>query len=201
MAFKVPAFHISAQSGDFADTVLLPGDPLRARMISETYLDDAVMVNETRELYAYTGYYKGKRLSVMGSGMGGSATANTAWALFNLYDVNTIIRVGTAGGLQDSINVGDIVIGQGSSHNTNHHAQYQLNGTLAAIASYDLLERAVSMARAMQLPFHVGNIFCSNQFYLECPEDRKGFARHGCLASDQETAVLYMTASASMKKP
>jgi purine-nucleoside phosphorylase len=200
MVFRVPDHHMSAQSGVFASSVLLPGDPLRARMISDTYLADAVLVNETRGLYAYTGYYKGKHISVMGSGMGGSATANIAWVLYNLYDVKTIIRVGTAGGLHDSINVGDIVIGLGSSHNTNHHAKYQLNGTLAALASYDLLERAVSTARTMHLPFYVGNIFCCNHFYLEHPEDRKGFAKHGCLASDQETAVLYMTASASRRK-
>lgn len=200
MELKAPTHHISAQPGEFARTVIFPGDPLRAKMISDTYFEKAQLVNEVRGLLAFTGFYKGKRISVMGSGMGGSSTANIAWTLYNLYGVESIIRVGTAGGLQNWINVGDIVIGQGSSHNTNYHAQYNLPGNLASLASYGLLSKAVKSARAMNLPFHVGDIFCSNQFYLDNPDDRKKFARMGCLASDQETAVLYMTATAAGRK-
>jgi len=200
MSLKAPTHHISAQVGDFAKTVLFPGDPLRAKMIGETYLQDSECINQVRGLYAYTGYYNGQRVSVMGGGMGGSSTANITWTLFNLYDVDSIIRIGTAGAFQPWLSLFDIIIGQGSSHDTNYHAQYKLNGTLTTLGSFDLLEKTVAKAREMNLNFHVGDIFCSNQFYYEDPDHLKGFARMGCLGVDQETAVLYMTAAAAGKK-
>lgn len=200
MILKAPTHHISAQPGEFAQTVLLPGDPLRAKMIAETYFENAKCINEVRGLLAYTGYYEEKRISVMGSGMGGASAANISWTLFNLYDVEHIIRIGTAGAFQPWLNLYDIIIGQGSSHDTNYHGQYCLNGSLTPLASFDLLELAVAKAKEMELPFYVGDIFCSNQFYYEDPNHHKGFAKMGSLAVDQETAVLYMTAAAASKK-
>lgn len=200
MALTAPTHHIAAQPGEFAKTVLLPGDPLRAKFIGENYLEDAKCINEIRGMYAYTGFYKGKRVSVMGGGMGGSSTANIVWTLYHLYDVQSVIRIGTAGGFQPYLELHDILIAQGSCHDTNYHAQYRLNGTFAPIASYDLLEKAVAQAKKMDLRYHVGNLLTSNSFYSESPDDKKEFAAMGCLGVDQETAVLYMTAAHAGRK-
>jgi len=200
MAIKAPTHHIAALPGEFAKTVLMPGDPMRAKFIAENYLEDYKLINEIRCMYAYTGFYKGKRVSVMGGGMGGASTANHVWELYHLYDVETIIRVGTAGGFQPWLELYDIIIALCSCHDTSYHEQYKLGGTFAPLATFALVEKAVAKARDMGVSFHVGNLFTSNAFYSESPEDKKKFAQMGCLGVDQETAVLYMTAASAGKK-
>jgi len=197
---KVPTHHITAEPGKFAKTVLMPGDPLRAKMIADTYFEDAVCVNETRGMLAYTGYYKGKRLSVMGSGMGTSSIANHAYTLYHGYEVDTIIRLGTCGGFQDYLELWDVIIAQASCYEPSYDAQYHFNGTFAPIADFGLLERAVTEASRQGVPFHVGNFLTTTAFYHANQDDKRIFAEMGCLGSDQEAATLYMTAAHAGRK-
>ena len=134
---NIPTPHISAKAGDFAETVLMPGDPKRAKFIAETYLNDAVLVNDVRGVQGYTGYYKGKRVSVMASGMGMPSIGIYSYELFNYYDVKNIIRVGSAGAIHPELKIRDIVFGMGACTNSNYAAQYRLPGTFAPTASLD----------------------------------------------------------------
>ena len=143
---NIPTPHISAKAGDFAETVLMPGDPKRAKFIAETYLNDAVLVNDVRGVQGYTGYYKGKRVSVMASGMGMPSIGIYSYELFNYYDVKNIIRVGSAGAIHPELKIRDIVFGMGSCTNSNYAAQYRLPGTFAPTASFNLLQKAVAEA-------------------------------------------------------
>ncbi len=198
MSISIPTPHISAKKGDFAPTVLMPGDPLRAKFIAEKYLDDAVLVNNVRGVQGYTGTYKGKRVSVMASGMGMPSIGIYSYELFNFYGVENIIRIGSAGALHDSIKVRDIVIGQGACTNSNFPTQYGLNGTIAPISSYTLLEKCVSTAKDMGLSYTVGNLLSSDTFY----DDGAGamaWAKMGALAVEMEAAALYLTATRAGK--
>ena len=193
--------HINASLGDFAKTVLMPGDPLRAKFIAETFLENAVLVNNVRGIQGYTGTYKGVPVSVMASGMGIPSIGIYSYELFSEFGVENIIRVVTAGGMNESIKVRDIVIGMGACTNSNFAHQYSLPGTFAPIASYKLLENAVNMAKEMGLSYHVGNLLSSDTFYSDLSAMPKGFTQNdlwvkmGVMAVEMEAAGLYMTAA------
>ena len=165
---NIPTPHIEAKKGDFAKTVLMPGDPLRARFIAEHYLEDAVLVNSVRQMSGYTGTYKGKRVSVMASGMGMPSMGIYSYELFNGYDVENIIRIGTAGALREDLHLRDLVFGIGACTNSNFAAQYQLPGSFAPTASFPLLRKAVEAAEKREgLHYMVGNLLSSDTFYSD----------------------------------
>lgn len=195
---NVPTPHISAKKGDFADTVLMPGDPLRAKFIAETFLEDAVLVNNVRGIQGYTGTYKGKRVSVMASGMGMPSMGIYSYELFNFYDVKNIIRIGTAGVVRPDLKVGDVVIGMGACTNSNFESQYNLPGRFAPIASFDLLRKAVEQTEKMGLEPIVGNLYSSDVFYDD--GQRLGeWQKMGVIATEMESAALYMNAARAGK--
>ncbi len=190
----IPTPHNSAVKGDFAKTVLMPGDPLRAKLIAETYLDDARLVNNVRGIQGYTGFYKGKRVSVMGSGMGMPSIGIYSHELFTLYDVDNIIRVGSAGAIHKDLPLRSIVLGQGACTNSNFASQFRLPGQFAPIASYKLLRAAADEAERMGLNYMIGNLFSSDTFY----DDAGSLAdwdKMGVLAVEMESAALYMNAA------
>ena len=191
--------HNKANPGDFAKTVLMPGDPLRAKYIAETFLEDVVQVNTVRNMFGYTGYYKGKKVSVMGSGMGMPSIGIYAHELFEQYGVENIIRIGSCGAYQPECKLFDVIIAQGSCTNSNWASQYNLNGTYSAIASWDLLKRAYDKAQELNIRTHVGNVLSSDIFYNDRPEVWKNWARMGCLAVEMESYALYSIAAALHK--
>lgn len=193
-----PTPHIAAKPGDFAETVLMPGDPLRSKFIAETFLENPVLVNNTRGVQGYTGTYKGKRVSVMASGMGMPSIGIYSYELFNFYDVKNIIRVGTAGVVRPDLKVRDIVIGQGACTNSNYVNQFDLPGTFAPICSYELLKKAVDAAEKLGVTPVVGNLYSSDAFY----DDSMGLSKWqkmGVLAVEMEAAALYMNAARAGK--
>ena len=192
--------HNQANKGDFAETVLMPGDPLRAKFIAETFLEDVKVVNTVRNMLGYTGYYKGKRVSVMGSGMGMPSIGIYSYELFSQYDVKRIIRIGSCGSYQENIDLYDIIICQGSCTNSNFASQYNLNGTFSAIGSFDLVEKAVAAAREKKARFHVGNIMASDIFYGADSEEWKKWAAMGVLGVEMESYALYCNAAYLNKK-
>ncbi|MFR7990236.1 MAG: purine-nucleoside phosphorylase [Anaerovoracaceae bacterium] len=195
---NIPTPHITAKQGDFAETVLMPGDPLRAAFIAENYFTDPVLVNPVRGVNGYTGTYKGKRVSVMASGMGIPSIGIYSHELFQFYGVETIIRVGSAGGIHPDIRVRDIVMGQGASTNSNWASQYGINGTIAPICSYGLLKKAEKAAEKMGIHPFVGNIFSSDVFYDE-NRDYEKWMQMGILAVEMEAAALYLEAAKAGK--
>ena len=195
---SIPTPHITAKAGDFAETVLMPGDPLRAKYIAETYLEDAVLVNNVRGVNGYTGYYKGKRVSVMASGMGQPSIGIYSYELFNFYGVKNIIRVGSCGSFHPDLHARDIVIAQGACTNGNYAMQYKLPGTFAPIASFDLLRRAVDVCEAKGLKYMVGNIFSSDTFYDDA-NSGMDWAKMGVLGVEMESAALYCNAARAGK--
>lgn len=194
----IPTPHINAKLGDFAKTVLMPGDPKRSKFIADTFLEDAVLVNDVRGVQGYTGFYKGKRVSVMASGMGQPSIGIYSYELFNFYDVDNIIRVGSAGSLHKDLHIRDIVIAQGACSNTNFVSQFELPGHYAPIASYKLLKRAADIADKMGLKYMVGNILSSDTFYDDSMGTMK-WAKMGVLAVEMESAALYMNAARAGK--
>ena len=162
---NIPTPHITAKEGDFARTVLMPGDPLRSKFIAETYLENPVLVNNTRGVQGYTGTYKGKRVSVMASGMGIPSIGIYSYELFNFYGVENIIRVGTAGGLAETVKVRDVVLGMTSYTNSNFGRQFGFDGNVAPCCSFKLLESAVAAARKMGIEPNVGALYSSDTFY------------------------------------
>lgn len=186
--------HNAANSGDIAQTVLLPGDPLRAKVISERFLKDAVQFNSVRNMYGFTGTYEGKRVSVMGTGMGMPSIGIYASELVKFYDVKNLIRIGSCGAITDKIRIGSIVMAQGACTDSNFAHQYDLPGTYSAIASYDLLSKAVESARSRKFDFEVGNIVSTDIFYNETEEWKK-WAKMGCLANEMESYALYCIAA------
>ena len=190
---NIPTPHITAKQGDFAETVLMPGDPLRAKFIAETFLENAELVNNVRGIHGYTGYYNGKRVSVMASGMGMPSIGIYSYELYNFYDVKNIIRIGSAGAIHPDLKIMDIAIGMGACTNSNYVSQYGLPGNLAPIASFELLRKAVDTAEDMGLSFKVGNLYSSDTFYDDMC--RLGeWQRMGVLAVEMEAAALYMNA-------
>ena len=198
---NTPTPHISAKPGDFAKTVLMPGDPLRSKFIAENFLENPVLVNNVRGVQGYTGTYKGVRVSVMASGMGMPAIGIYSHELFNGYGVENIIRVGSAGAIQEHINLYDIVIAQGACTDSNFAHQFHIPGTFAPIASYELLTAAVEAAKANGATYHVGNVNSSDVFYGDhalVPEGLDslyGLKKMGVMALEMEAAGLYMNAA------
>ena len=197
---NTPTPHNAAVAGDIAKTVLMPGDPLRAKFIAETYLEDAVCFNTVRNMLGYTGTYEGKPVSVMGGGMGIPSIGIYSYELYHFYDVDAIIRVGSAGGMAEDLELGDVVIGMGACTDSNFASQYNLPGTFAPIASFDMLERAVGIAREMGVEPKVGNILSSDVFYGDDPTMYDRWAKMGVLAVEMESAALYMNAARAGKK-
>ena len=176
----------------------MPGDPLRAQFIAENFLEDAKMVNNVRGIHGYTGTYKGKPVSVMASGMGMPSMAIYSYELFNFYDVDNIIRVGTAGVINPSLKVRDVVFGQGACTNSNFEKQFNLPGTYAPICSFELLEKAVNAAKDMGIDPIVGNLYSSDIFYDDA-QSLKDWQKMGVLATEMEAAALYMNAARAGK--
>ena len=201
MEFKTPTPHINAKPGDFGKTVLMPGDPLRSKFIAENFLENPVLVNNVRGVQGYTGTYKGVKVSVMASGMGMPAIGIYTHELFNGYGVENIIRVGSAGSIQENIKLYDIVLGQGACTDSNWAKQFHLPGTFAPIADYTLLSEAVKAAEAHGATYHVGNINSSDVFYgdhVGVPEgldEVYGLKKMGVMALEMEAAALYMNAA------
>lgn len=195
----VPTPHIAAKLGDFANTVLMPGDPLRSKFIAENFLTDAVLVNNVRGIQGYTGLYNGKRVSVMASGMGIPSIGIYSYELYNFYNVQNIIRIGSAGAMQPDIKLRSLVFAQGACTNSNYAYQFEMPGTIAPIASFDLLRSAVDTAEKLRYDYKVGNVLSSDTFY----DDGKGSAvwkKMGVLAVEMESAALYLNAARAGKK-
>ena len=192
--------HNKAEAGDIAKVVLMPGDPLRAKYIAETYLTEVKCFNSVRNMLGFTGKYKGKELSVMVGGMGIPSISIYSYELYKFYDVDTIIRIGSAGALQEDIALKDIVMAQGACTDSRFAYQYELPGTFAPIADFSLLEKAVAEARALEIPFKVGNVVSSDIFYNAFPDVAKKWADMGALCLEMEAAALYMNAAKLKKK-
>lgn len=192
--------HNEAKTGDIAKTVLMPGDPLRAKFIAESYLEDVVCFNKVRNMLGFTGTYKGKKVSVMGGGMGMPSIGIYSYELFNFYEVDNILRIGSAGGIADDVKVRDIVIGMGASTNSNYAAQYKLPGTYAPIADYGLLRKAVETAERLNIKTVVGNILSSDTFYDDNKDANASWRKMNILAVEMEAAALYMNAARAGKK-
>ena len=187
--------HIAANKGDFAKTVLMPGDPLRAKFIAENFLEDAKLVNNVRGIQGYTGYYNGTRVSVMASGMGMPSMAIYSYELFTEFDVENIIRIGTAGAISEKLNLRDVIAGMGACTNSNFAGQYSLKGTFAPIASYKLLKTADEVAEKLDIKLHVGNILSEDNFYHDDAGVNENWAKMGVFAIEMEAAALYMNAA------
>jgi purine-nucleoside phosphorylase len=197
---NIPTPHNEAKDGEIAKTVLMPGDPLRAKFIADNYLEDVVCFNTVRNMLGFTGTYKGKRVSVMGGGMGMPSIGIYSYELFNFYDVDNIIRIGSAGGITDDIKLRDIVIGMGASTNSNFVAQYKLPGTFAPIADFSLLRKAVEAADKMNIKTVVGNLLSSDTFYDDNADANASWRKMNVLAVEMEAAALYMNAARAGKK-
>ena len=193
---NTPTPHIGAQYGEIAETVIMACDTLRAKLMSEKFSDDAVQFNKVRGMLGYTGFYKGKRVSVMGHGMGMPSIGIYTYELFNFYGVKTIVRVGSAGAIQTDLHLGDLVIAQGACTNSNYAAQYELPGTFAPIGDFQLLRKAAEACDRMGYAYKVGNVLSSDVFYNENAHNDKWSAM-GVLAVEMEIAALYMNAARS----
>lgn len=193
---QTPTAHIGAKLGEIAETVIMAGDPLRVKFMAETFLDDAVLFNNVRGMLGYTGTYKGKRVSVMGHGMGMASIGIYTYELFNFYGVKTIIRVGSAGSIHSDLHIGDLAIAMGACTNSNYAAQYELPGTFAPIADFDLVRKAAESCEKYGYHYKVGNVVSSDVFYGENPHTDK-WINMGVLAVEMEIAALYMNAARS----
>lgn len=196
---STPTPHNSAKLGDIAKTVLMPGDPLRAKYIAETYLKDVKCFNTVRNMFGYTGTYNGKPVSVMGGGMGMPSVGIYTYELFNFYDVDNIIRIGSAGAYADDLHVRDVIIAMGACTDSNYAANFNLPGTFAPIADWGLLKKAVDAAQQKGIPVKVGNIVSSDVFYADDPTVNERWAKMGVLGVEMEAAVLYMNAARAHK--
>lgn len=197
----IPTPHISAKKEDIAKTVLMPGDPLRAKFIAEAFLESPVLVNNVRGVQGHTGTWKGVPVTVMASGMGIPAIGIYSWELYNFYDVDNIIRIGSAGAMRDDLKLMDIVAGQGACTDSNFAHQFELNGTFAPIADYTLLSNCVEAAKEKGIDMKVGNILSSDNFYSpsNCDDSTK-WRDMGVMAVEMEAAGLYMNAARAGKR-
>ena len=192
--------HNQASEGAFGKTVLMPGDPLRAKFIAENFLQDVVQVNSVRNMFGYTGTYKGKKVSVMGSGMGMPSIGIYAHELYAFYGVERIIRVGTCGAYSPDCKVFDVILAQGACTNSAWAHQYALPGTFSAISDFGMLKNAYEITESKKMNAHVGNILSSDIFYNDQPEVWKKWAKMGCLGVEMESYALYSTAAYLHKK-
>ena len=193
---KIPTPHIGAGEGEIAETILLPGDPLRAKYIADHFLTDVTQFNATRNMFGFTGYYKGKRVSAMGTGMGCPSIGIYSYELIHFYGCKNLIRVGTAGALRPEVKVRDMVFGMGACTNSNYIKQFGLPGDYSCICSFEPLSRAVKAAQDRGLTYHVGNILSSDMFYdSDLPKPGTSWDRMGVLAVEMESAALYSNAA------
>ncbi len=191
--------HNAAKVGEIAETVIMSGDPLRAKFMAEKFLDNAACFNTVRNMFGYTGMYQGRPVSVMGHGMGMPSIGIYTYELYHFYGVRQIIRVGTAGSIQKGINIGDIILAQGACTDSNYLHQYGLPGTYAPIADFDLLSRAVDKCKEMGVDYQVGNVLSSDIFYDDNKEWHQ-WQKMGILALEMESAALYANAARAGKK-
>ena len=196
---NVPTPHIGAKPGEIAETVIMAGDPLRVKFMAENYLEDAVLFNEVRGMLGYTGTYKGKRVSLMGHGMGIPSIGIYTYELFNFYDVKTIIRIGSAGAYRMDLKLGDLILAMGACTDSNYGAQYELPGTFAPIADYGLLSKAVKACDDFGYDYKVGNVMSADVFYSDHPQADK-WIKMGVLGVEMEASALYMNAARAGKK-
>lgn len=196
---SVPSLHIAAQKDQIAKTVLMPGDPLRSEFIAKTYLENAELVNDVRGIHGYTGYYKGKKVTVMASGMGQPSIGIYSYELYNFYDVENIIRIGSCGSFCPDLHLKDIIIAMGACTNGNYARQYRLPGTFCPIADFDLVKRAAEACQRMGVNYRVGNILSSDTFYSDDNSDME-WAKMGVLGVEMESAALYCNAARAGKK-
>lgn len=195
----IPTPHITAKAGDFAETVLMPGDPLRSEFIAKHYLENPVLVNDVRGVHGYSGRWHGRRVSVMASGMGQPAIGIYSYELFNFYGVEQIIRVGSCGSFHPDLHARDLLLAMGACTNGNYAMQYRLPGTFCPIADFGLLRRAVETCESMGLRYMVGNIFSSDTFYDDANSGME-WAKMGVLGVEMESAALYCNAARAGKK-
>jgi len=191
---NTPTPHIGAQFGEIAETVIMAGDPLRAQFMADHFLENPVLFNNVRSMLGYTGTYQGKRISVMGHGMGLPSIAIYTYELFNFYGVKTIIRVGSAGSLKTDLHVGELVLAMGASTNSNYGSQFELPGTYAPIADFTLLRKAAEACDQRGYRYKVGNVLSSDTFYSENPHNDR-WMKMGVLAVEMEASALYMNAA------
>ncbi|MCR5132264.1 MAG: purine-nucleoside phosphorylase [Prevotella sp.] len=196
MGENTPTPHIGAKYGEIAETVIMAGDPLRAKMMAERFLENPVLYNNVRGMLGYTGTYQGKRVSVQGHGMGIPSIGIYSYELFNYFGVKTIIRVGSAGSMNKDLKIGDLVMAMGACTNSNYAAQFHLPGSFAPIADFGLLRRAVESAERLGYRYKVGNVYSSDTFYDENPATEK-WQNMGVLAVEMEAPALYMNAARS----
>ena len=189
--------HIDPNGEEIAETILLPGDPLRAKFIAQTYLDNYRCFNEVRGMYGFTGTYRGRKVSVMGTGMGIPSISLYSYELIHFFDVKNLIRVGSCGTIQEGIDLYDVVIAQGASTDSNYLSQFGLPGTYAPLSSYRLLEKAKRIADEHGQRNHVGNILSSDIFYNDDPAALGKWAKMGILAVEMESAGLFANAAAA----
>lgn len=199
MKDNTPTPHIGAKLGEIAETVIMAGDPLRAKFMAERFLENPVQFNNIRGMLGFTGTHDGKRVSVMGHGMGIASIGIYTYELFNFYDVKTIIRVGSAGSINMDLNVGDLCIAMGACTNSSYAMQYELPGTFAPIADFDLLRGAANAADKFGYRYKVGNVMSSDTFYTENAHNDK-WINMGVLAIEMEAAALYMNAARAGKR-
>jgi len=196
---NVPTPHIGAKLGEIAETVIMAGDPLRAKFMAENFIDNPVQFNNVRGMLGFTGTYQGKRVSVMGHGMGIPSIGIYTYELFNFYGVQTIIRIGSAGSYQEDLHVGDLVLAMGACTDSNYGSQFRLPGTFAPIASFDLLSKAAQTCEELGIRHKIGNVLSSDAFYGEYSvvDD---WRKMGVLAVEMEATALYMNAARAGKK-
>lgn len=199
MKKNYPTPHIKATPEEIAKTVLMPGDPLRAKLVAEKYLEDAVLFNNVRGIQGYTGKWKGKPISVMASGMGMPSIGIYSYELYNFFGVENIIRIGSAGSMSADVKIRDLVFGMGACTNSSYGDQFGIDGRYAPIASYELLSGAVELAKERNITYHVGNLLSSDTFYDDT-ERTMSWAKMGVVAVEMEAAALYMNAARAGKK-
>lgn len=187
--------HNEAMTGEIAKTVLMPGDPLRAKFLAMTYLDNVKQFNKVRNMFGYTGKYKGKEISIMGSGMGMPSIGIYSHELYSKYGVENIIRIGSCGSFKENVHLRDIIIVQGCCTDSNFAHQYELSGIYSAISDYGLLEKAVTLAKKNNVNYHVGNILSSDIFYHADKNSPQKWASMGCLGVEMESYALFATAA------
>ena len=197
---STPTPHIEARPGDFAKTVLMPGDPLRAKFVADKYLENVKQVNGVRNMLGFTGTYKGKPVSVMGSGMGMPSIGIYSYELFNFYDVDNIVRIGSAGSISKNCHVHDVVLAQGACTTSSWQEMYNLRGNFAPIADWKLLNGAYRTAERLGMKVVVGNCLSEDAFYDADPEAWKRWAAMGVLCLEMEAAALYMNAAKAGKR-